>query len=84
MVSLLSRQLRQLATSPPEGITLIPSDSMSEILADIAGPEKTPYEGGKFRVKLVLGSDYPAAPPKGLYPFSRHVLISMSSIKMFL
>lgn len=25
----------------------------------------TPYEGGLFRVKLVLGKDFPAAPPKG-------------------
>jgi ubiquitin-conjugating enzyme E2 S len=28
------------------------------------GPESTPYEGGCFRVKLVLGADFPAAPPK--------------------
>src|SRR2546423_10726039 len=26
--------------------------------------ESTPYEGGCFRVKLVLGADFPAAPPK--------------------
>lgn len=25
----------------------------------------TPYEGGLFRVKLVLGKDFPASPPKG-------------------
>lgn len=25
----------------------------------------TPYEGGLFRVKLVLGKDFPAVPPKG-------------------
>lgn len=25
----------------------------------------TPYEGGAFRVKLVLTREYPAAPPKG-------------------
>ena len=25
----------------------------------------TPYEGGLFRVKLVLGKDFPTAPPKG-------------------
>lgn len=27
--------------------------------------EDTPYFGGKFRVKLVLGDEYPSAPPKG-------------------
>lgn len=25
----------------------------------------TPYEGGMFRMKLVLGRDFPAAPPQG-------------------
>lgn len=27
--------------------------------------EQTPFEGGVFKVKLVLPSDYPQAPPKG-------------------
>ena len=27
----------------------------------------TPYEGGLFRVKLVLGKDFPASPPKGFF-----------------
>lgn len=27
----------------------------------------TPYEGGLFRLKLVLGKEYPAAPPKGYF-----------------
>ncbi len=26
----------------------------------------TPYQGGAFRVKLKLGAEFPAAPPKGL------------------
>lgn len=31
----------------------------------MAGPEQTPYEGGSFTLKLVLGNEFPAAPPKG-------------------
>lgn len=27
----------------------------------------TPYAGGVFRVKLVLGKDFPVAPPKGYF-----------------
>ncbi len=27
----------------------------------------TPYEGGDWCVKLILGSDYPAAPPRGYF-----------------
>ena len=33
--------------------------------AVIEGPADTPYFGGKFRVKLTIGKDFPAAPPKG-------------------
>ncbi|KAH8070727.1 hypothetical protein JL720_11733 [Aureococcus anophagefferens] len=28
----------------------------------MSGPTGTPYEGGTFRLKLVLGSDFPSAP----------------------
>ena len=28
----------------------------------------TPFEGGVFKMKLVLGSDFPNAPPKGVPP----------------
>lgn len=27
----------------------------------------TPYQGGAFRVKLKLGAEFPAAPPKGYF-----------------
>ena len=30
-------------------------------------PEETPFEGGTFRLKLVLGQDYPQAPPRGFF-----------------
>jgi ubiquitin-protein ligase len=29
--------------------------------------EGTPYFGGKFRLKLVISAEYPAAPPKGYF-----------------
>ena len=28
--------------------------------------EGTPFEGGVFKMKLVLGSEFPTAPPKGV------------------
>jgi ubiquitin-conjugating enzyme E2 S len=31
------------------------------------GPPGTPYNGGSFRVKLVLSKDYPVSPPKGFF-----------------
>lgn len=27
----------------------------------------TPYEGGQFKIRLQLGADFPAAPPKGFF-----------------
>lgn len=27
----------------------------------------TPYSGGAFRIKLILGKDFPSAPPKGYF-----------------
>jgi ubiquitin-conjugating enzyme E2 S len=29
--------------------------------------ESTPYAGGAFKLKLVLGKDFPAGPPKGYF-----------------
>lgn len=41
--------------------------SISEIYAKISGPEGTPFEGGKFLMKLVLSEDYPNTPPRGYF-----------------
>lgn len=61
----IARQIKQLATAAPAGVRYVPGDSLTEVIAELDGPVGTPYEGGVFRVKLVLGSEYPAAPPKG-------------------
>ena len=48
--------------------------TLSALPAPAAG---TPFEGGVFRMKLVLGQDFPASPPKGtplLAPPLLHVL----------
>ncbi|KAJ1454868.1 ubiquitin-conjugating enzyme/RWD-like protein [Pelagophyceae sp. CCMP2097] len=69
VVGRISREIKDLATRPPEGIRYVEQedDSLTEIHADIDGPVGTPYEAGVFRMKLVLGSDYPAAPPRGFF-----------------
>ena len=41
--------------------------NVADIQADIEGPEGTPFEGGTFRMRLALGPEYPAAPPKGYF-----------------
>ena len=37
----------------------------------------TPYEGGVFRMKLVLGRDFPAAPPQGKESSTRQIKLSV-------
>lgn len=63
----LLSQLNKLHASPLEDIALLPSDNPFEIHAILFGPSGTPYENGAFKMKLVYGSDYPAAPPKGYF-----------------
>lgn len=75
----LARQIKSLVNAPLSGIRYVPSDTLTEVLAEVNGPPGTPFEGGVFLVKLVLGSDYPASPPKGewllLCPFTLHGLL---------
>lgn len=65
----VGREIQKLAKKPLEGIKYIPldEDSIAEIHAEIAGPVGTPYEGGFFRMKLVLTEGFPQSPPKGYF-----------------
>lgn len=65
----VGREIQQLAKKPLDGIKYIPlnEDSIGEIHAEIAGPVGTPYEGGHFRMKLVLTEGFPQSPPKGYF-----------------
>lgn len=59
--------------SPPGGISLVVDPetgmpaSLGEIVAEVEGPEGTPYEKHFFRLKLVLGVEFPASPPRGFF-----------------
>lgn len=69
----VGREVRDLIKCPPEGINLVvdqetglPS-SLGEIVAEVEGPEGTPYENKFFCLKLVLGAEFPTAPPRGYF-----------------
>jgi ubiquitin-conjugating enzyme E2 S len=66
-MSALMKDLRVLAKEPLDGITVKPSESLSELLADVQGPVGTPYEHGVFTVRLQFGPDYPQSPPKAYF-----------------
>jgi len=64
----LAKELRKLSNEPLDGIKVaLNEEDVTDVTADIAGPETTPFEGATFRVKLVLPSDYPNSPPKGFF-----------------
>lgn len=54
---------------------IINESNVADIQAEYDGPAGTPFEGGLFRMKLVLGPDFPNAPPKGT--ISRSQLLSL-------
>ncbi|EPZ37018.1 ubiquitin-conjugating enzyme E2 S, partial [Rozella allomycis CSF55] len=61
----LAKELTQLKTSPPEGIKINVNESnMLDIQAIIDGPEGTPYQEGKFPLKIVLPNQFPDVPPQ--------------------
>ncbi|XP_061103195.1 ubiquitin-conjugating enzyme E2 S isoform X1 [Conger conger] len=68
VLRLVYKEVTALAADPPEGIKIYPSEEdITELHTAIEGPEGTPFAGGIFRMRLVLGKDFPAAPPKGYF-----------------
>merc|ERR1711998_120826 len=68
VIKKLLKDIHEFEKDKPEGITLeLNEDNIADIQATLTGPESTPYEGGVFRVKLVLGPDFPQAAPRGYF-----------------
>eukprot|EP00794_Sanderia_malayensis_P009134 gene9134-10107_t len=64
----VAKELQSLQKNPPEGIKILVNDAdLTDIQAVIEGPAGTPYEGGLFKMKLILGKDFPASPPNGFF-----------------
>jgi len=69
----IAREIRDLHKKPPEGVRLVVDGewggptTLGEVLAEIEGPQGTPYETKHFQLKLVLSADFPASPPRGFF-----------------
>ncbi|KAJ2709602.1 hypothetical protein H4R19_004169 [Coemansia spiralis] len=60
--------LKKLHSNPPEGISVqVDEGALSEINATIEGPQDTPYEGGRFHVRLTIDDSFPDTPPRGVF-----------------
>mmetsp|Transcript_17620 Transcript_17620/g.50715 ORF Transcript_17620/g.50715 Transcript_17620/m.50715 type:complete len:265 (+) Transcript_17620:71-865(+) len=72
-LSRVAREVRDIIKNPPEGIRLVVDKetglpaNLGEIVAELEGPQGTPYESKFFQLKLVLGVDFPASPPRGFF-----------------
>jgi len=68
VIMIVAKELRKLSQEPLDGIKVqLNEEDVTDITAEIRGPDCTPFESGVFRVKLVLPSDYPSTPPKGFF-----------------
>jgi ubiquitin-protein ligase len=68
VIKVLWRQQQELITKHPDGVAIIINeDDPLDLQANIEGPKDTPYEGGIFKVKIVIGSEFPNVAPKGYF-----------------
>ena len=64
----IKRLQSQAAELPSSGITVaVNEDDLTQIDTEYAGPEGTPYEHGRFRMRLCISSDYPNVPPSARF-----------------
>jgi ubiquitin-conjugating enzyme E2 S len=68
VLHLVLRQLAGLQQEKLDGVYFLenPEDPL-DIQAVIGGPTETPYEGGAYRVKIVLGAEFPNQPPRAFF-----------------
>ena len=41
-----------------------PDETMDYFVVKFVGPKDTPYEGGVWKVEVILPRDYPSSPPE--------------------
>jgi ubiquitin-conjugating enzyme E2 S len=69
----VGKEVRDLIKNPPEGCKLIVDPetglphALNELMAEISGPEGTPYHERYFHIKLIIPSDFPNSPPRGFF-----------------
>lgn len=61
----VQKDVNLVLSNSTEGVQgeLETEDDLSTLLFIIDGPKDSPFEGGKFRLRMVIPSDYPMRPP---------------------
>ncbi|KAF5400918.1 Ubiquitin-conjugating enzyme [Paragonimus heterotremus] len=67
-VKRISKEIREILKESIDGIKVIVNEQdLTDVQAVIDGPVGTPYDGGKFHIKLAISEKYPREPPKGFF-----------------
>ena len=68
ITKILWRQQQDLINKHPDGVRIIINEEDPlDINAVVEGPLDTPYQGGLFKVKIVICQDFPNIAPKGYF-----------------
>lgn len=61
----IQKELREITNDTASGVTVdLVGDSLQHLVGSVPGPKDTPYDGGVFKVDIVLEDQYPFVPPK--------------------
>ncbi|KAL9643264.1 hypothetical protein ABK040_014720 [Willaertia magna] len=71
----LAKEVYDIQKNKLDGVEILTQDqsgqdllsNLTEIYATIDGPQGTPFQGGKFTIKLVFCEEFPNKPPKGYF-----------------
>jgi len=66
MIARMKKELIMLQNSPPPGASCwqVENDKLGHLEAAILGPEDSSYEGGVFKIDILIPDRYPMEPPK--------------------
>mmetsp|Transcript_99880 Transcript_99880/g.223858 ORF Transcript_99880/g.223858 Transcript_99880/m.223858 type:complete len:196 (-) Transcript_99880:55-642(-) len=68
VLNLVLRQLAGLQQEKLDGVHFLQNaEDPLDIEALIDGPTQTPYEGGTYRVKVIIGAEFPMQPPRAIF-----------------